>query len=154
MATGQDKLSGLIKEELSEVYSEAVIEHTMNPRNVGGIEAADGYASVTGSCGDTMEIWLKVKDGSIVRATFMTDGCGTTVAGGSMVTELAKGKNISQALRISQEDVLSALGGLPEESRHCALLAANTLKAAVKDYIAFRNDPWKRAYRRPQSGQL
>ena len=133
---------------MSKMYSQTVIDHAMNPRNAGNTEAADGYASVTGPCGDTMDIWLKVKDDTIVKATFMTDGCGTTIAAGSMVTELAKGKSISQALRISQEDVLSALEGLPEESEHCALLAANTMKAAVKDYLAFKNEPWKRAYKR------
>jgi nitrogen fixation NifU-like protein len=65
-----------------------------------------------------------------------------------MVTELVKGKNITEAQRISQEDILDALGGLPEESLHCALLAANTLKEAIKDYLAFKNEPWKKAYRR------
>ena len=148
MAIARDKYQELIKEEMSKLYSQTVIDHAMNPRNVGSTEAADGYASVTGPCGDTMDIWLKVKDDTIVKATFMTDGCGTTIAAGSMVTELAKGKSISQALRISQEDVLSALEGLPEESEHCALLAANTMKAAVKDYLAFKNEPWKRAYKR------
>jgi len=148
MATAWDKYQELVQEEMSKLYSQMVIEHAMNPRNVGNTEAADGYASVTGPCGDTMDIWLKVKDDTIVKATFMTDGCGTTIAAGSMITELAKGKSISQALRTSQEDVLSALDGLPEESEHCALLAANTLKAAAKDYLAFKNEPWKRAYKR------
>ena len=148
MATAWDKYQELVKDEMSKMYSQTVIDHAMNPRNVGTTEAADGYVSVTGPCGDTMDIWLKVKDDTVVKSTFMTDGCGTTIAAGSMVTELAKGKSISQALRISQEDVLSALEGLPEESEHCALLAANTMKAAVKDYLAFKNEPWKRAYKR------
>ena len=74
-------------------------------------------------------------------------GCGTTIASGSMVTEMVKGKSVSDARKISQQDVLNALGGLPEESQHCALLAANTLKEAVKDYLAFRDEPWKRAYK-------
>ena len=149
MAAAWDKYQELVKEEMSKLYSQTVIDHAMNPRNVGNTEAADGYASVTGPCGDTMDIWLKVKDDTIVKATFMTDGCGTTIAAGSMVTELAKDNSISQALRTSQEDVLSALEGLPEESKHCALLAVNTLKAAVKDYLTLKNEPWKRAYRRP-----
>ena len=148
MATAWDKYQELVQEEMSKLYSQMVIEHAMNPRNVGNTEAADGYASVTGPCGDTMDIWLKVKDDTIVKATFMTDGCGTTIAAGSMITELAKGKSISQALRTGQEDVLSALEGLPEESKHCALLAVNTLKAAAKDYLSFKNEPWKRAYKR------
>jgi len=149
MATAWDKYQELVQEEMRKLYSKTVIDHAMNPRNVGNTEAADGYASVTGPCGDTMDIWLKVKDDTIVKATFMTDGCGTTIAAGSMITELAKGKSISQALRTSQEDVLSALDGLPEESEHCALLAANTLRAAAKDYLTLKNEPWKRAYRRP-----
>ncbi len=148
MVTAWDKYQELVKEEMSKAYSQTVVDYAINPRNVGNMEDADGYASITGPCGDTMDIWLKVKDDTIIKTTFMTDGCGTTIAAGSMVTELAKGKNISQALRTSQEDVLSALDGLPEESKHCALLAANTLKAAVKDYLAFKKEPWKRAYGR------
>jgi nitrogen fixation NifU-like protein len=148
MASSWDELEELIKAEMRKVYSETSIDHAMNPRNVGNLEDADGYASVTGPCGDTMDIWLKVKDDTIVNASFMTDGCGSTIAAGSMVTELARGKNISQALGTSQEEVLAALDGLPEESLHCALLAANTLKAAVKDYLALKREPWKRAYRK------
>jgi len=134
---------------MSKLYSQTVIDHALNPRNVGAIQAAAGYASVTGPCRDTVEIWLNVRNDTIVKASFMTDGCGTTVAAGSTITELVKGKSVNQALKIGQEDVLSALEGLPEESKHCALLAANTLKAAVKDYLAFRNEPWRRTYRRP-----
>ena len=147
MVTAWDKFQELVRDEMRKVYSETVIDHAMNPRNVGNMDAADGYTSVTGPCGDTMDIWLNVKDDTIVKATFMTDGCGTTIAAGSMITELAKGESVSQALRIGQEDVLCALDGLPEESKHCALLAANTLKAAVKDYLALKKEPWKRTYR-------
>ncbi|MFC1870081.1 iron-sulfur cluster assembly scaffold protein [Chloroflexota bacterium] len=147
MATAWDKFQELIKDEMRKVYSETAIDHAMNPRSVGNMDAADGYASVTGPCGDTMDIWLRVKGDTIVEATFMTDGCGTTIAAGSMVTEMVKGKSVNQALRIGQENVLAALDGLPEESKHCALLAANTLKAAVKDYLAFKKEPWKRAYK-------
>jgi nitrogen fixation NifU-like protein len=111
---------------MRKVYSETVVDHAMNPRNVGNIENADGFACITGPCGDTMEIWLKVRSDTIIKATFMTDGCGTTIAAGSMVTELVKGKDVSQAQKISQQDMLKALGGLHEEGQHCALLAANT----------------------------
>ncbi|MBW2038180.1 MAG: iron-sulfur cluster assembly scaffold protein [Deltaproteobacteria bacterium] len=130
------------------MYSETAIEHSMNPRNLGDMEDADGFARVTGTCGDTMEIWIRAKNGSVVDATFMTDGCGTSIASGSMVTEMVKGKSISEARKISQQDVLSALGGLPEESQHCALLAADTLKEAIRDYLAMKKDPWKRGYRK------
>ena len=120
----------------------------MNPRNLGDMSDADGFGRVTGSCGDTMEIWLKVNSGTIADASFMTDGCGTSIASGSMVTELAKGRSVSEARRISQQDVLSALGGLPKESEHCALLAADTLKEAIRDYMAIEREPWKRTYRK------
>ena len=143
-----DKFEELIKPEMRKIYSETVIEHSMNPRNVGDLENADGFARVTGPCCDTMEIWLKVKYGTITDASFMTDGCGTTIASGSMVTRLAKGKSAGEAQKIDQQDVLAALGGLPEESRHCALLAANTLKEAIKDYLALKKEPWKRNYQR------
>ncbi len=133
---------------LREFHSEIVVDHAMNPRNVGTIEDADGQARITGPCGDTMEIWLRVRNDIIAQATFMTDGCGTTIVAGSMVTELARGKNAVQAMAIGQKDVLDALGGLPEENQHCALLAANTLKEAIKDYVALKKEPWKRAYKK------
>lgn len=148
MTSSWEKFEELIKEKMREVYSETVIEHSMNPRNVGDLEDYDGFANITGPCGDTMEIWLKVKNGTISSASFMTDGCGTTIASGSMITEMAKDKSVTDAKRISQQDVLSALGGLPEESQHCALLASNTLKEAIKDYLAMNKEPWKRAYRK------
>jgi nitrogen fixation NifU-like protein len=148
MSSGFDELQELILADARKIYSETAIDHSMNPRNVGDMEGADGFAKVTGSCGDTMEIWLRVNNGTITGATFMTDGCGTSIASGSMVTELAKRRTIPEAQRISQQDVLNALDGLPEESEHCALLAANTLKAAIRDYLAVKKEPWKRAYRK------
>lgn len=132
---------------MRDTYSEMVIDHAMHPRNVGSLPQADGQATVTGPCGDTMEIWIRVENNTITEATFWTDGCGTTIAAGSMVTELAKGKRLAAALRIREEDVLEALGGLPEESAHCALLAANTLKEAIKDYLEMQRVPWKKIYR-------
>jgi len=130
------------------IYSETVIDHAMNPRNLGTMPDADGFARVTGPCGDTMEIWLKVMDGIIIQATFYTDGCGTSIASGSMVAEMAKGKSITEAQKIGQQNVLDALGGLPDENEHCALLAANTLREAVRDYIAMKREPWEKAYRK------
>ena len=148
MSSSWEQFEGLIKAEMRKVYSETAIDHSMNPRNLGDMEDADGFAKVIGSCGDSMEIWLKVKNGTIANASFLTDGCGTSIASGSMVTEIARGKSISEARRISQQDVLSALGGLPEESEHCALLAADTLKEAIRDYLLMEREPWKRAYRK------
>jgi len=142
------ELAQSIMQDMKEVYSEKTIDHFLNPRNLGEIPAPDGFGRITGPCGDTMEICLKVRDNRVMNASFWTDGCGTTIASGSMVTELAKGKSVLEAQKIRQQDILDALGGLPEDSLHCALLAANTLKEAIKDYLAFKNESWKRAYRR------
>jgi nitrogen fixation NifU-like protein len=152
MTSSWQKFEELIKQEMRKIYSEAVVEHSMDPRNLGELEDADGFARVTGPCGDTMSIWLKVNGDTIVNASFMTDGCGTTIASGSMVTEMVKGKSISEAQKTNQRDVLNALGGLPQESEHCALLAANTLKAAIRDIIKMKREPWKKAYGKHQRG--
>ena len=146
MSSDFDRLVEELQEQVLADYSPTVIDHAQNPRNLGSMPDADGFARITGPCGDTMEIWLKVRNGTISEATFQTDGCGTSTASGSMVTELAKGKTVTEGMGTTQQDVLKALGGLPEDSAHCALLAANTLKAAITDYRAFEREPWKRAY--------
>jgi nitrogen fixation NifU-like protein len=135
MTSQFDELQKLIIDDARKVCSEMAIDHAMNPRNVGNMANANGFAKVTGPCGDTMEIWLKVDSGIISKATFFTDGCGHSIASGSMVTEIAKGKSIVEAQQVSQQDVLDALSGLPEEGVHCALLAANTLKEAIDNYL-------------------
>ncbi len=119
-------------------YSQTTIDHAQNPRNVGSIADADGFASVDGSCGDNLEIWVKVRDGMIQEATFWTDGCATTVAAGSIVTELAKGKTVGEALQVTERQVLETLGWLPAASHHCAVLAVSTLRAALANYLARR----------------
>jgi len=141
------ELEQSVMEDMRKVYSEKTIDHFLNPRNLGGITAPDGFASMTGLHGNTMEIYLKVKDGKVTNASFWTDGCGCSIASGSMVTELAKGKSILDAQKITQQDILDALGGLPEDDLHCALLAANTLKEAVKDHLAYKKESRERAYR-------
>ena len=146
------ELEQTIMEDMKRTYSETTIDHFLNPRNLREIAGHDGLGRITGPCGDTMEICLKVRDSKVTNASFWTDGCGPSIASGSMVTELAKGKSVHEAQRITQQGVLDALGGLPEESRHCALLAANTLKEAIKDYLVSRNEPWKRAYREGPKG--
>jgi len=146
------ELEQTIMEDMKQTYSETTIDHFLNPRNLGEIPGHDGLGRITGPCGDTMEICLKVKDGRVINASFWTDGCGPSIASGSMVTVLAKGKSVHEAQRITQQDVLDGLGGLPEESRHCALLAASTLREAIKDYLASKNEPWKRAYRQGSKG--
>jgi len=130
-----------------EVYTEAVIDRALRPRNLGEMENAHGFGRVTGPCGDTMEIWLRVEGDAVTAATFATDGCVPTIACGSLLTELVRGKTIPQALDISQQAVLDALGGLPEAHTHCALLVVNTLREAIRDYLTFKKEPWKRAYR-------
>jgi nitrogen fixation NifU-like protein len=148
MTSAWDQFQEQIKAKMREIYSETVVEHNLNPRNLGSLSDSDGYAQITGPCGDTMEMWLKVDGNIIVKAGFTTDGCGTTIASGSMVTDMAKGKSLTEAQRIGQQEVLDALGGLPKESEHCALLAANTLKTAIRDCMAMQKEPWKKAYRK------
>ncbi len=150
MSSELDDLRAIAMADARKIYSETVIDHAMNPRNLGTLENFDGFARVTGPCGDTMEVWLKIKGNTITDISFMTDGCVTSLASGSMMTELVKARSINVAVRISQQDVLEALEGLPEESQHCALLAANTLKAAVRDHLAMQKEPWKKAYRKYQ----
>jgi len=125
-----------ILNDARKVYSEKVIDHFLHPRNFGGIEDADGFAKVTGPCGDTMDISLKVNEGRIVEARFMTDGCTSTIACGSMITELAKGKTIDEVLKVTELDVTEALDGLPQSSIHCSVLAAHTLREAVGAYLS------------------
>lgn len=130
-------------------YSEAVIDHWLNPRNLGrgNRKECDGLSGwFTGPCGDSMEICLKVKSGVIQYATFISDVCIGAVASGSMLTEMIKGKTMREALTISQADILRELGGLPENFVHCADLAKSTLNLAIRDYLDFAREPWKRAY--------
>ena len=117
------------------MYSEKVMEHFMNPRNVGEIEDADGVGQVGNPvCGDIMTIYIKVKDDVITDIKFKTFGCGAAIATSSMVTELVKGKTIEEALTITNRDVAEELEGLPPLKMHCSLLAEEGLKAAIEDY--------------------
>jgi len=142
-----NRLEADIMDQMRRTYSKTVIDHAMNPRNVGKIDNTDGRAGITGDCSDTMEIFITVRDGIISRATFRTDGCGTSIASGSMITELATGKRVQETYRITRQDVLNALGGLPEKEEHCADLAARTMRLAVHDYLSTRNQPWKQLYK-------
>lgn len=116
-------------------YSEKVIEHFRNPRNVGKIEDADGVGKVGNPmCGDIMVIYIKVKDNKIEDCKFQTFGCAAAIATSSMVTELVKGKDIEEALKITNRTVAEALGGLPSIKYHCSLLAEEGIRAAIEDY--------------------
>lgn len=144
------ELEQSIVDDMKRVHSEKTIDHFLNPRNLGRIPAPDGMGTMTDSRGGTMEIRLTVKDAKVSSVSFWTDGCGCCIASGSMVTQLAKGKTVSEAQKITQQDVVDALGGLPQDDIHCAVLAANTLKGAIKDYLVFKREPWKRPYRSRQ----
>lgn len=117
-------------------FSRKAMDRFYNPRNYGELEEPDGHARITGPCGDTMEFWLHVDDGLISAVGFTTTGCGASCACGSMCTELAEGKTAREAMRIEQHDILEALGGMPEDHQHCALLASNTLKATVENFMS------------------
>ena len=117
------------------LYSDKVMDHFMNPRNVGEIADADGVGEVgNAKCGDIMRMYIKVKDDVITDCKFNTFGCGSAIATSSMATELIKGKPISEALELSNKAVVEALDGLPAHKIHCSVLAEEAVRAAVKDY--------------------
>lgn len=117
------------------MYNEKVVDHFNNPRNVGELPDADAVGE-TGSfkCGDTMTLYLKVKDGRIEDVSFQTYGCGAAIASSSMLTEMVKGKTLDEAMEISNQDVADQLGGLPPLKLHCSNLAADALQNAIADY--------------------
>jgi nitrogen fixation NifU-like protein len=116
-------------------YSKTVMEHFMNPRNVGAIENPDGYGKVGNPvCGDLMEIFLKIRGGKVDDIKFRTFGCGAAIAVSSMVTEMAKGRTLEEAMNITRKDVAEELGGLPPQKMHCSNLGADALHAAINDY--------------------
>ena len=116
-------------------YSKKVMEHFMNPKNVGVIENPDGYGKVGNPvCGDLMEIYIKVDEDIITDIKFKTFGCGSAIATSSMVTELAKGKHVDEAMKITRNEVADELDGLPPQKMHCSNLAADALQEAIKDY--------------------
>ena len=117
------------------MYSEKVMDHFRNPRNVGEIADADGIGTVGNPvCGDMMSIYIKVKNNHLTDIKFKTFGCGAAVATSSMITELAKGKSLDEAMEITRGDVAKSLGGLPPVKMHCSNLAADALHEAIKDY--------------------
>jgi len=116
-------------------YSEKVMDHFMNPRNVGEIESADGVGEVGNpACGDMMRLYLKIDDGKVVDAKFRTFGCGAAIASSSMLTEMVKGKTIEEARAISNQHVADALDGLPAVKIHCSVMAEQAVKSALDDY--------------------
>lgn len=118
------------------LYNQTVMDHFMNPRNMGDLKDADGVGEVgAAACGDIMKISLKIKDGKIEDARFKTFGCGSAIASSSMATELIKGRTVEEAMSFSNQEVVNALGGLPPVKIHCSVLAEEALKAALEDYV-------------------
>ena len=117
------------------MYTEKVMDHFKNPRNMGNIENPDGTGQVGNPiCGDVMKLYIKVQDNKISEIKFETLGCGAAIATSSMITEMAKGKTLEEALKISRDDVTKKLGGLPPIKIHCSNLASDALKKAIEDY--------------------
>ena len=125
------------------LYTETVMDHFTHPRNVGEIPDADGVGEVgNAKCGDIMKMYLKIKDDRIEDVKFETFGCGSAIASSSMATELIKGKTIEEALAVTNEQVVDALGGLPAYKLHCSVLAEESIKAAIKNYYDRNNIPY------------
>jgi len=147
MATELDDSQKRALDEMRGVYTEMVIEHALHPRNFGSLPGADGFASVTSAGSDNIKMWLRVRNDRIMETSFWTDACAATIASLSMITELVQGKTVNEAMMIGPQDVLQALGGLPEGNVHCALQAASVLKEALRDYQVIKKEPWKKTYR-------
>jgi nitrogen fixation NifU-like protein len=142
------KIEEQIYEEMRKIYGQKAIELLKGQVNRKRLEKADGYAKVKGTCGDTMEMFLRVNNDVIEECTFETDGCGSTQVCGSAATSLAQGKTILEALGlISADNIIKFLGGLPESDIHCAQLAAETLRRAIADYLGNKSAPWRKLYR-------
>ena len=152
MADDIDKIAQTLQQTIFKGYSEKFKKELFNPKNIGKIENADSQVSKTGVCGDTIEMYLAIKDKRIDDIKFMTDGCGATIACVSYVARAVKGKTIEEALRMKPEGVDSYFEGLPEESKHCAKLAIDTLKAALNRYESKEQKPKFSAVKRKKKG--
>jgi nitrogen fixation NifU-like protein len=124
------------------VYNKTVVEHYRNPRNVGEIEDADGVGIyMSDFCGDITKFWIKIVDGKITDVKYKTMGCAASIASGSVLTEIVKGKTVEDALKITKDDISNALNGLPEQKIHCSVLADDALKDAIRDYLSKKGLP-------------
>lgn len=134
-AADLDRLIAAVLEEIARQeaarFSPTVLAEAWHPRNVGAMPQPDGHAALNGACGDRMEVFLRLDGARIEQATFLTDGCGPTVACGSMLTAMVQGKTVEEAAAIRAADLVAALDGLPEEHVHCASLAVNTMRLAI-----------------------
>lgn len=144
-----DELQLEIMDRVRKIYTETVIDHWQNPRNFRPMDQPDGHAKTKGSCGDTMEMYIRMEGDLIKESSFSTDGCATTIACGSMATEITGGKTFTQALaKVSAEEILKRLGGLPEADVHCAQLAAEAVRRAMADALYQKKQGWKKSYRK------
>jgi len=134
------------------MYSEKVMDHFTNPRNVGEIENASGVGTVgNAKCGDIMRIFLQIEDGIITDVKFKTFGCGAAIATSSMATEMVKGKSIEEAMKLTNKAVAEALDGLPPVKMHCSVLAEQALKEALEDYFKKNNIPLPEGFEKPDA---
>jgi nitrogen fixation NifU-like protein len=146
MIERHDAIDGPVPGNRREESVPPYADHVLHPRNAGRLEGANGFAALTSHDGTATEIWLRI-DGDVIReASFWTEGCGTTIACGSMATEIVRGKTVNQAFQLTPQQIDDSLGGLPGEGCTCAELVADTLKAALRDYLSFKNEPWRRRY--------
>lgn len=134
-----DELVDEYESNMRQMYTKTFLDYFDNPRNLGDIINPDGYGEEAGECHDSMSIYLEIKDDYIKDAKFLTDGCAATIVCGSVVTDLAKNKHVSEAKNITAADIIEVLEDLPPENVHCAFLAADTLQKAIKDYYAKKN---------------
>lgn len=130
-----DRLQTQILEDTREAYGAVAFERWLNPRHMGTLEDPDGFGRLRGVCGDTMELYLRFEADRVAGACYRTDGCGASSVCGSFAAELALGKTPDELVEISGDVILERIGGLPEEERHCAFLAAETLQEALHDYM-------------------
>jgi nitrogen fixation NifU-like protein len=128
-------LQNQIYEETRQAYGEIAFERWLKPLYVGVMDNADGYSRVSGSCGDTMEVFLKFQNDTVKEASFQTDGCGSSMICGSFAVEMALGKNPDELIEITGEKILEVLEKFPKEDHHCAFLAAEALQEALEDYM-------------------
>jgi nitrogen fixation protein NifU and related proteins len=137
-----------LRERLEKIYSETTIDHIVHPHNTESLPDPDGLGICRSDCGESMKIWLRVRNDIVDDAGFWTDGCAATIACGSMATDLAKGKTVLESLAITARHIADALVDLPEGNFHCSELAAYTLRMALKEYLSIRQEPWKKLYRK------
>jgi len=128
-------LRDLVLEEMRRAHGVAFLERLLNLRFMGTMDEPDGYGRVTGSCGDTIQIFLRFENDRVKDASFQTDGCGSTAVCASLAAEMAHGKNPDELLEITSDAILERLGGLPKRNEHCASLVVNTLQEALNDYM-------------------